>query len=41
MGAEFYIRYMDDFIIFGSNKKKLREILYAAKAYLENFIEIK
>lgn len=36
MGAEFYIRYMDDFIIFGSNKKKLREILYAAKAYLEN-----
>ena len=27
---------MDDFIIFGSNKKKLREILYAAKAYLEN-----
>lgn len=33
--AQFYIRYMDDFVIFGSNKKELHKILEAVKVYLE------
>ena len=34
--AQFYIRYMDDFVIFGSNKKELHKILNSVKSYLEN-----
>lgn len=34
--AQFYIRYMDDFIIFGNNKKELHKVLKVVKVYLED-----
>ena len=32
--ATYYIRYMDDMVIFGSNKRKLRKILESIRVYL-------
>lgn len=34
--AEFYIRYMDDMVIFGSNKKKLHKIRKSISEFLED-----
>ena len=34
LGAVFYIRYMDDMVIFGSNKRRLHRIKDAAELYL-------
>lgn len=40
--AKCYIRYMDDFVIFGNNKKKLHKDFLEIKKYLENLnLEIK
>lgn len=43
LGAKYYIRYMDDMVILGSNKKKLHEIQEKVQNFLEeNFgLEIK
>lgn len=35
LGAEFYARYMDDMVIFSSNKKKLHRIRAAVEEYLQ------
>jgi RNA-directed DNA polymerase len=35
LGVEFYLRYMDDMIIFARNKKKLREAVKAIAVFLE------
>lgn len=34
LGAKYYIRYMDDMIIFGSNKRKLHKMRIAIEKYL-------
>lgn len=38
LGAVHYIRYMDDMVIFGSNKKKLHHIRREIAAYLQNVL---
>jgi hypothetical protein len=35
LGAVYYIRYMDDMVIFGSNKRKLHEMRKLIQKYLE------
>ena len=40
--ATYYIRYMDDMVIFGSNKRKLHEMRKAISEYLKNLgLELK
>lgn len=40
--AKYYIRYMDDMVIFGSNKRKLHKIRIAISKYLEELgLELK
>lgn len=40
--ADFYIRYMDDMVIFGNNKRKLHKILKSIREYLKSMdLEIK
>lgn len=34
LGARYYVRYMDDMVIFGGNKRKLHEIRVAVEKYL-------
>ena len=34
LGAEFYVRYMDDFVIFGGNKRKLHRMRRAIAGYI-------
>lgn len=34
LGAEYYVRYMDDMVIFGSNKKKLHQMRKLIERYL-------
>lgn len=36
LGAEYYIRYMDDMVIFGPNKRKLHKIRKEIEEYLKN-----
>lgn len=36
LGAEFYIRYMDDIVIFGSNKRKLHKMLIEIEKFLNS-----
>lgn len=36
LGAKYYMRYMDDMVIFGSNKKKLHKIRQAIADYLQD-----
>lgn len=36
LGAVYYIRYMDDMVIFGSNKKKLHKMRLAIEKYLNS-----
>lgn len=36
LGARYYIRYMDDMVIFGPNKRKLHELRRRIEAYLNN-----
>lgn len=41
-GAKYYIRFMDDMIIFGSNKRKLRQIKNKVEYYLKTIkLELK
>ena len=35
LGAKYYVRYMDDMVIFGANKKKLHKTRQAISDYLE------
>lgn len=35
MGAKYYVRYMDDMVVFGNNKKKLHAIIAGVKSELE------
>lgn len=35
LGAKYYVRYMDDMVIFGSNKKELHKIRAAISEYLQ------
>ena len=39
--AAHYIRYMDDMVIFGSNKRKLHRIRKAVETYLKNHLDLK
>lgn len=39
--AKFYIRYMDDMVIFGSNKKELHKIRREIEKYLNNKLHLK
>ena len=41
LGAVHYIRYMDDMVIFGSNKRKLHQIQKAITDFLENNLGLK
>ena len=41
LGAVHYIRYMDDMVIFGSNKRKLHQIQQAIANFLENNLGLK
>ena len=41
LGATYYLRYMDDLIIFGSNKRKLAKMRKKIKEYLENILDLK
>ena len=36
MGAKYYVRYMDDMVVFGNNKKKLHTIIAGVKSELES-----
>jgi len=36
----YYIRYMDDFIVFGQNKKELKELLEKIKQYLSDKLDL-
>ena len=36
LGAIYYVRYMDDMVVFGSNKKKLRKDRLLIEAFLNN-----
>lgn len=40
LSAKYYMRYMDDMIILGSNKRTLRKMLYHIKEYLENNLKL-
>lgn len=35
LGAKYYMRYMDDMVIFGSNKRELHKMRYKISEYLE------
>lgn len=35
LGAKYYVRYMDDMVIFGGNKRRLHEIRKAVDTYLQ------
>ena len=40
--AAFYVRYMDDIVIFGNNKKELRKMFFSIRDYLKNLkLEVK
>lgn len=41
LGAKYYIRYMDDMIIFGSNKKRLHRMRAAIESYLQYSLGLK
>jgi hypothetical protein len=41
LGAKYYIRYMDDMVIFGSNKKNLHEMRKNIEAYLNDNLGLK
>ena len=42
LSTDYYIRYADDLVLIGSNKRKLRKALYAVMAYVANLgMEIK
>lgn len=43
LNIKYYIRYMDDIVFFGSNKRELRKVMFAIKDYLktERNLEIK
>lgn len=36
LGAEYYLRYMDDMILFGRNKKRLHKVVRAITGYLKD-----
>lgn len=36
LGAAYYIRYMDDMVVFGANKRKLHDIRKAVEVYLHS-----
>lgn len=38
--VKYYVRYMDDFIILGMNKRELREILSRIKAFLDQELKL-
>lgn len=38
LGAKYYIRYMDDMVIYGANKKKLHRMREAIEAFLNEFL---
>ncbi len=38
--ARYYVRFMDDMIIFGSNKRKLHRLFDNLKTYLENELDL-
>lgn len=40
-GAKHYVRFMDDMVIFDSNKKKLHKIRKQISEYLENELDVK
>ena len=40
-GAKYYIRYMDDMVIFGSNKRKLHKIRKRVEQYLNDVLGLK
>lgn len=40
LGAEHYVRYMDDLVIFGSNKKKLHKSRKEIERYLNNELHL-
>ena len=40
-GAKYYIRYMDDMIIFGSNKRQLHKIRQRVEQYLNDVLGLK
>lgn len=41
LGAIYYIRYMDDMVIFGSNKRKLHQMRVKIEEYLNNNLGLK
>lgn len=41
LGAVYYVRYMDDMVIFGPNKKKLHKMREKIEEYLENRLGLK
>ena len=40
LGADFYIRYMDDMVIFGANKRELHQMKDAIEEYLNNELDL-
>lgn len=38
LNVKYYIRYMDDMVIFGSNKRQLHDVQLKIEAYLNNFL---
>lgn len=40
LGATYYVRYMDDMVVFGSNKKKLHKIRKGIEKYLNNELNL-
>lgn len=41
LGAKYYIRYMDDMIIFGANKRKLHKMRIAIDNYLQTRLKLR
>ena len=41
LGAKYYVRYMDDIVIFGSNKKQLHKIFIKIKEYLRDKLHLR
>lgn len=41
LGAEHFARYMDDYSVFGSNKRKLHKIVRAVEVYLDKNLGLK
>lgn len=40
-GVKYYLRYMDDFVVFGASRRDLQQILHEATSYIENVLHLR